>query len=136
MLHRSKLTGLVMVGLLVAAASAALLATQAGEHQRRFVKSAALTGGDPLRGQVLYRQYGCEACHAMSGQDLPRGKAGPDLTGFSARAYIAGRLRNQPGLLVQWIQAPQSIDPATAMPDLGISQQKARDLAAWLYAAT
>jgi cytochrome c2 len=125
----------VLVALVASGAVAAVEGVKAEEDRRRFVKSAALTGGDPLHGKLLYRQYGCDACHAMSGQDLPRGKVGPELTGLSGRAYIAGRLRNQPELLTQWIEAPQSVDPATAMPTLGVTPQDARDLAAWLYVA-
>ena len=119
-----------------AVASSAVLNAKAEEQHRRFAKAAVLAGGDPAHGGKLYNRYGCEACHSMTGQGLPRGRVGPDLTGFAERAYIAGRLRNEPDLLVQWIEAPQLVDPSTAMPNLAVTPQDARDLAAWLYAAT
>ena len=35
--------------------------------------------------------------------------------------------------MIKWIQHPQSIDPKNAMPDLGVTDQDARDIAAFLY---
>jgi cytochrome c1 len=51
------------------------------------------------------------------------------------RGYIdiAGRLPNQPENLIRWIAHPQSVDPQTAMPDPGISEDEARHVAAYLY---
>jgi cytochrome c len=34
---------------------------------------------------------------------------------------------------VQWITVPQSIEPNTAMPSLGVTEGQARDIAAYLY---
>jgi hypothetical protein len=47
--------------------------------------------------------------------------------------YIAGRLSNTEENLMLWIQNPQQIDPGNAMPDLGVTQEEARDIAAYLY---
>jgi cytochrome c1 len=46
---------------------------------------------------------------------------------------IAGELPNTPNNLVHWIQSPKSVEPNTAMPELGLSEQEARDVAAYLY---
>jgi cytochrome c1 len=35
--------------------------------------------------------------------------------------------------MVHWIQYPQQVDPLSAMPGLGVSDQEARDIAAYLY---
>ena len=40
---------------------------------------------------------------------------------------------NEPEMLVRWIRDAPSLDPATAMPKLGVSEQQARDIAAYLY---
>jgi len=58
---------------------------------------------------------------------------GPPLTSFGDRTYIAGNFPNVPKNLVHWIMAPQMMKPKTAMPDLGLSEQQARDVAAYLY---
>jgi cytochrome c2 len=42
-------------------------------------------------------------------------------------------LRNTPTNLATWIQHPQQIVPGNAMPDMGITQPQAQDIAAYLY---
>jgi cytochrome c1 len=46
---------------------------------------------------------------------------------------VGGEVPNIPENLVKWIMSPQSIEPATAMPTLGVNEQQARDTAAYLY---
>ena len=61
------------------------------------------------------------------------GLVGPILTGVGVRTYVAGVLRNTPDNLVRWIRNPKEVDEKTAMPVLGVSQQEATDIAAYLY---
>lgn len=42
-------------------------------------------------------------------------------------------LPNTPDQLLNWLRAPQSLKPGDAMPDLGLSDADARDIAAYLY---
>lgn len=35
--------------------------------------------------------------------------------------------------MVSWIMSPRSLDEATAMPPLGLTEPEARDVAAYLY---
>jgi cytochrome c1 len=46
---------------------------------------------------------------------------------------IAGELPNSPDNLARWIQNPKSVEPGTAMPDLGLTTDQAQDVAAYLY---
>jgi cytochrome c1 len=71
----------------------------------------------------------------VPGLDAPRGagQIGPPLAGFARRASIAGMLPNTPEQLLNWLRAPQSLKPGNAMPDLGLSDADARDIAAYLY---
>jgi cytochrome c len=46
---------------------------------------------------------------------------------------IAGELPNSPDNLVRWIKDPKAVEPGTAMPDLGLTDDEARDVAAYLY---
>ena len=46
---------------------------------------------------------------------------------------IAGELPNSPPNLVRWLLNPPSVEPGTAMPDLGLTDQQAHDIAAYLY---
>lgn len=93
---------------------------------------AAAPRGDAGRGRLLLAQYQCGACHAIPGVASSRGQAATSLEGFGRRSYIAGRLANQPELLAQWIVAPQSLVPGTAMPAMGVTPAEARDMATYL----
>ena len=96
----------------------------------------ASTGGDPERGESAIGKYGCGSCHVIPGARQARGKVGPPLSDFAERAFIAGRSANTPSNLAAWIQRPDSVEPGTAMPTLGVSEQEARDIAAFLYLET
>lgn len=92
-----------------------------------------LTGGEPARGAVAIRKYGCQACHTIPGVSAADGLAGPPLDRIGSRSYLAGRLPNTPENLMRWIRDPQGIAPGTAMPRLGVTEQDGRDIAAYLY---
>lgn len=92
-----------------------------------------VAGGDVQRGAVLFASYGCGACHVMPGVDGARGQVGPPLGGFRQRSFIAGRLPNVADSLVRWLVSPQRYEPGGAMPDLGVTEPEARDMAAFLY---
>jgi cytochrome c1 len=49
------------------------------------------------------------------------------------RGYIAGHLPNNGPNLIRWIRDPQQVDPGNAMPDLGVGDVDARDIAAYLF---
>lgn len=95
--------------------------------------SRTVTGGNPLLGKVAIEHYGCGACHAIPGIPTATGAVGPPLAGIAGRRMIAGIVANTPDEMVRWIVMPQSMSPGNAMPDLGISDGQARDIAAYLY---
>jgi cytochrome c2 len=35
--------------------------------------------------------------------------------------------------MITWLRSPQHFEPATAMPQMGVSEADARDIAAYLY---
>ncbi len=65
-----------------------------------------------------------------------RGQVGPPLDQFGRRAFIAGVLSNNPDNLVKWLRSPQSVIPGNAMPNTGLTEEDARDIAAYLYGDT
>ena len=89
--------------------------------------------GDPERGRLLLRQFGCGACHRVSGVADAQGNVGPPLDGVSRRVYLGGVLPNSPENMARWIRSPKAFDPQTAMPDLRVSEAHARDMVAYLY---
>jgi len=89
--------------------------------------------GDPDRGARLVDVEACGSCHVIPGHAVGSGLAGPPLAGFARRTIIAGLLPNRPGDLVLWLQRPQAVAPGNGMPDMGLTPQQARDIAAYLY---
>lgn len=90
-------------------------------------------GGEPRRAAAAIRKYGCNTCHKIPGIRGAAGHVGPPLDELGLRLYLAGRLRNTPENLVRWIRTPQSIEPGTVMPNLGVTDRDARDIAAYLF---
>jgi cytochrome c len=90
-------------------------------------------GADAARAPDEIGRYGCGSCHTIAGIAAARGDVGPALEGFAQRRYIAGRLPNTPANLIHWIRHPQQVDRGNVMPELGVTPQEARDIAAYLY---
>lgn len=120
-----------VVLLCLAAASLFLLTSCTGGRSLEAYPIA--TGGDPHRGKTTIERYRCGACHNIPGIPGARGLVGPPLTQFGSRTFVGGEVPNTPDNLVKWIMSPQSIEPATAMPTLGLNEQEGRDAAAYLY---
>jgi cytochrome c len=108
---------------------AALLLAACSQSPERLVP-----GGDIARGRQAIMTSGCGACHVIGGIPGARGKVGPALSDISSRAVIGGVLPNTPDNITRWIEDAPSISPQTAMPNLGLSEEQARDIAAYLYA--
>jgi cytochrome c len=92
-----------------------------------------LIGGDIQRGRVAIRQYGCQTCHLIPGVTGADALVGPPLNGIASRSYLAGVLPNSPEHMMEWLRNPQGINPLSAMPNVGVSESDARDIAAYLY---
>jgi cytochrome c2 len=96
---------------------------------------APATSGDRDNGRLLLRQFGCGQCHRIPGVADAQGDTGPPLARVGERAYLGGVLPNSPENLARFIRHPQRFDPRTTMPDLGVTDAHARDMAAWLLEA-
>lgn len=90
-------------------------------------------GGDPERGRAAITAMGCAACHSVPGVREADALVGPPLDRFRRRGIIAGRHPNRPEVVIEWIMNPQEMNPGSGMPDMGITEQVARDIAAYLY---
>jgi len=89
--------------------------------------------GDAAAGKQAIHQYLCATCHVIPGIVGANRPVGPPLAGIAERQYIAGVLPNTAANMLQWLRHPTKVDPLTAMPDLGLSEKDARDIAAFLY---
>jgi len=89
--------------------------------------------GDARAGRDALQQYLCVTCHAIPGVPGAWNYVGPALDQMGDRPYIAGVLPNTPANMERWLRNPPAVKPGTAMPDLGVSEQDARDISAFLH---
>jgi cytochrome c1 len=115
---------------------AAVLGACGPEGGARGHAVLASAGGNPEAGATAIARYGCGSCHVIPGIARARGLVGPPLTDFAERTYIAGAVFNTPENLAAWIRLPDSVEPGTVMPTLGVSEEHARDMTAYLYLET
>ena len=94
--------------------------------------AAAMRPPDRVRGATALTQYACSACHTIPGIAGSHPQVGPPLAGMARRTLIAGKLANTPENMVRWITRTHEVDPRTAMPSLGVAEEDARDMAAYL----
>jgi cytochrome c2 len=123
MTHRRPLSTLSLV--------IALAATGACDEPYLVVPGVGV--GYPEAGREAFNQYACVSCHVIPGIVGADIHVGPPLSAVAERKYLAGVLPNTPANLVRWLREPQAIAPRSAMPDLGVSQQAALDMSAYLY---
>ena len=88
--------------------------------------------GDAAAGRRALDQYACTTCHVIPLVTGATKQVGPPLGGMAKRSYIGGALANTHANMVRWLKSPPEVKPGTAMPDLGVSDQDAHDLAAYL----
>jgi cytochrome c551/c552 len=88
---------------------------------------------DAERGKALFDAKGCIACHQLHGKG---GDVGPSLTtqvpDFPRGTWVGDKLRG--GWIYRWLLNPQALVPDTLEPNLGLSDQEAMDLTAYLLA--
>jgi cytochrome c2 len=132
----TKLALAILAAILFGVAIVGIVVEYAEQRTRMREHAAAVTGGDPPRGEAMFIQYGCGSCHAAKGVRTATGAVGPPLDGVATRVIIAGKLANTPENMQRWIRDPQHVTPGTAMPDLNVGAQDARDITAFLYTRT
>jgi mono/diheme cytochrome c family protein len=85
-------------------------------------------------GKQLLSERGCVSCHRVSGAGLsspPSNQPAVRTLGLAPDLRFA-RERSEPSTIVRWLLDPQRLKHDAAMPNLGLSPDDARDLAAFL----
>lgn len=124
---------LALLGLGAAATPVAIYVVERQDTAQARIAAEQLTGGHVEAGKDTILRFGCGACHSIAGIAGADGRVGPSLQGIGVRVEIAGRLANTPDNLVTWLRAPQRVAPGNGMPDQGVTDREARDMAAYLY---
>jgi len=94
--------------------------------------SRVVRGASPEAGKQQMIRYGCGACHQIPGIKQANGLVAPPLTQFGRRGTIAGHFANTPDNLINWVNNPPAMVPGTDMPNLGVTRDEARNIAAYL----
>jgi cytochrome c len=111
-------SGLAIIGLLSACHGQTDVARPAGSAQL---------------GAITIGRQACGSCHVIPGIEGADGRVGPPLAHFASQQTIAGTLPNSPGNLKRFLKAPRAVVRNGTMPDLGLSDDQVRDIAAYLY---
>lgn len=103
--------------------------------KREAAPAAATVGppGNAARGRELLTSYGCTGCHMVPGVEGPRASLGPALDNSATKTAILGKFPNTPENMIRWLVDPPAMDPNTTMPNLGVTEQDARDMTAFLF---
>jgi cytochrome c oxidase subunit 2 len=87
--------------------------------------------GAAADGRAIFARSACVGCHTIQG--VSAGVLGPDLTHFGSRTMLAGGMwPNTPENVAAWVKDPQRLKPGVKMPDLGLTDEQARAVAAYL----
>ena len=87
--------------------------------------------GAAATGRALFAARACVGCHTIKG--LSAGVLGPDLTHFGSRTMLAaGMWPNTPENVAEWVKDPQRLKPGVKMPALGLTDEQAKAIAAYL----
>jgi mono/diheme cytochrome c family protein len=121
-----------MIVVLAIVASAGAMTYREGWVEHRIDTA---TGGVGGRAVPIMRANGCGGCHTIAGVPGAEGLVGPRLdASLSSRIYLAGAVPNDRQNMIRWLRSSRELVPHTAMPSTGMSEQDARDVAAYLYA--
>jgi cytochrome c1 len=91
-------------------------------------------GSPAADGQMLIAGKPCVGCHTIPGIPGATGTVGPNLAGVASRTKIAGGAvnNNGPDDLKKWILNPPAEKPGTLMPNLGLTDDEATKIVAYL----
>lgn len=87
--------------------------------------------GPAAAGKAIFAGSACVGCHTIKG--VSAGVLAPDLTHFGSRTMLAaGMWPNTPENVAEWVKDPQRLKPGVKMPALGLTDEQAKAIAAYL----
>jgi cytochrome c oxidase subunit 2 len=83
------------------------------------------------QGKTIFSSSTCVGCHTITG--ISAGHIGPDLTHFASRKRFAGSLMESTAdNIAKWIENPDHMKPGALMPNLGMTVEQSKAIAAYL----
>ena len=98
-------------------------------------QGAVLEPGSPAaEGAQIIATKPCVGCHTIPGIPGANGQVGPNLAGVASRTKIAAGAvpNNSADDLKKWILNPPAVKPGTAMPNVGLTDDEATKIVAFL----
>jgi len=103
-------------------------------------RAASMADADAARGKEIVSRKGCFLCHEFTGAS--RADVTMEVPPMAAEAFATGhsqapdlritRARFRPDALAKWIRDPSSVRDGALMPALGLTEEEARDAAAYI----
>jgi cytochrome c2 len=121
---------LVLVGCLLVSAGLAVACSSSAPQASS--EPAAPLSAEAAAGRDLIVPRACGSCHRVPGVRDAVGTVGPSLAGIASRPKIAATVDNTPDNLKRWLLNPPAMKPGTSMPSLGLSDEDATKLTAFL----
>src|SRR5262249_39110372 len=82
-------------------------------------------------GKAIFAKSACVGCHTIDG--VSAGVGGADIPPLRSRRHApAGMWPNTPDNVAAWVRDPQRLKPGAKMPDLGLTDEQAKAVAAYL----
>jgi cytochrome c oxidase subunit 2 len=101
-------------------------------ERAQLAAARAPVGVDAMLGERLFADRTCINCHAIEGTTATQA-VGPDLTHIAGRSVLAAGAASMSQLnLERWLKDPDSIKPATHMPNFQLSDADAHAIASYL----
>lgn len=109
-------------------------ANQLGSAQAAGGAPVVEPGSPAAEGQQIIATKPCVGCHTIPGVQGANGTVGPSLTGVAGRTKIAGGAvsNSGPDDLKAWILNPASKKAGTLMPNVGLNDDEATKIVAYL----
>ena len=122
---------LIAAGVFLLLGAGSVLASNLSALRPAPALRASGEAGDPARGRDLLPRYGCPSCHVIPHVPGADATVGPPLDGVGRRVYVGGR-PNKRANVVAFLRQPSSPDRRSPMPDVGLDERDATDVAAFL----
>lgn len=107
---------------------------QLGQPPAAAAGAEVAPGSPAAEGAQIIATKPCVGCHVIPGIPGANGAVGPSLAGVASRTRIAGGAvpNTGPDDLKKWIMNPGALKPGTAMPNVGLSDDEATKIVAYL----
>ena len=100
---------------------------------KRSISPKSQRGGNVIAVLRRLRDTAADRATSFRESQAHPGRVGASLAESQIAYTSPACCRNTPENMVRWIENPQAVDEKTVMPNLGVTEQDAGDIAGYLY---